>query len=68
LNISLIIHEITISRFSVFAWLDVIVTAVVVILKIIEEKDKFSKWMFPVTATLLVGPSCGLPLFLYLRE
>ena len=68
LNLSLTIQEITGYRLSAFAWLDVIITAVVVIVAISEEKNKLSRWWMPVAATLLVGPSCGLPLFMYLRE
>ena len=65
-NISLIIHEIAAYRLSAFAWLDVVITAVVVIVAVLEEKMDF--WWIPVAASLLVGPSCGLPLFLFLRE
>ena len=68
LNTSLIIQEISGYRLSAFAWLDVLVTAIVVIAVIIEEKNQITQWWLPVTATLLVGPSCGLPLFLYLRD
>ena len=65
-NTSLIIHEITAYRLSAFAWLDVVITAVVVIIAVFEEKIDF--WWIPVAASLLVGPSCGLPLYLFLRE
>jgi hypothetical protein len=66
LNLSLIIHEITAYRLSAFAWLDVVVTAVTVITMIVQ--DRVTRWWLPVAATLLVGPSCGLPLYLYMRE
>ena len=65
-NTSLIIHEITAYRLSSFAWLDVVVTAVVIIVAVFE--DKIERWWIPVAASLLVGPSCGLPLYLFLRE
>lgn len=65
-NTSLIINEITAYRLSAFAWLDVVITAVVVIVAVFEEKIDF--WWIPVAASLLVGPSCGLPLYLFLRE
>ena len=68
LNTSVIIQEITMYRLSAFAWLDVLITAITVILMILEEKNRLSKWWIPVTATILVGPSCGLPLFMYLRD
>ena len=68
LNISLIIHQITGYKFSSFAWLDVVLTAIVVIVLVIEESDRVSKRWIPIIATILIGPSCGLPLYLYLRE
>ena len=67
LNTSLIVTEITGYRLSTFAWLDVVVTALVVITLIIDEK-RLKNWWIPVAATLLIGPSCGLPLYLYMRE
>jgi hypothetical protein len=67
LNTSLIVTEITGYRLSKFAWLDVVVTALVVITLIIDEK-KLKNWGIPVAATLIIGPSCGLPLYLYMRE
>ena len=66
INIGLIIHEITAYRISAFAWLDVVVTAVVVIVAVLQDKVKH--WWIPVVVSLLVGPSCGLPVYLYLRE
>jgi hypothetical protein len=68
LDTSLVIQQIVVVRLSAFAWLDVLVTAVVVLVIIWEERDEITSWWLPVVATLLVGPSCGLPLYLYLRE
>ena len=67
-NFSLIVQEITGYRLSTFAWLDVLITAITVIIVIFEEKNRLSQWWLPIAATLIIGPSCGLPLFLYLRE
>ena len=66
-DISLMVSEITGYRLSTFAWLDVVVTALVVITLILDEK-KLKKWWIPVAVTLLIGPSCGLPLYLFIRE
>ncbi|HKW74089.1 MAG TPA: DUF2834 domain-containing protein, partial [Terriglobales bacterium] len=47
-----------------------IISAVVLLCFIRVEASRVRlqrKWL-PVVATLLVGCSCGLPLFLYLRE
>lgn len=54
---------------SAFAWLDVIVTAVVVLLFIYAEggRWKMKRLWAPSAATLCVGPSLGLPLFLLMR-
>jgi len=55
---------------STFAWLDVGVTAAVVIGFVLSDSLNRSArdvWS-PVVGTLLVGPSFGLPLYLYLRE
>ncbi len=66
-NIGLIFHEITAYRISAFAWLDVVVTAIVVIAAVLDEREGIPRWWAAVVATLLVGPSCGLPLYMYLR-
>ena len=68
IDTGLIIHEITAYRLSAFAWLDVVVTAVVIILAVFGEKNRVKHWWIPVVTSLLVGPSCGLPLYLFLRD
>ena len=68
LDVSLAAQQIVGVRLSAFAWLDMVVTAVMVLLVVFEEREKVSSWWLPVAATLLVGPACGLPLYLYLRE
>lgn len=66
LDVGLVINEITSSRISAFGWLDVVVSAIVVVVMVLEDKP--TNWWIPLVATFLVGPSCGLPLFLYLKE
>ena len=68
LNVSLAVQQIVGVRLSAFAWLDVLVTAVFVLAMTWEERDRITNWWLPVVATLLIGPACGLPLYLYLRE
>lgn len=68
LNYSLNIDEITVYRLSSFAWFDVIVTSIVMILVILEQKDKLSRWGLPVIVTILVGPSCGLSFYCFLEN
>jgi hypothetical protein len=56
-----------ISRFFAF---DLLVTAVVAIVLMLVEGRRSAvpmRWL-PILGTLLVGVSCGLPLFLALRE
>ena len=58
------------TRIGAFFGLDVFVSAVVLLAFIRWEgrRAKMKKLWMPVAATLLVGVSCGLPLFLFLRE
>lgn len=62
--------EIADSRMSGFAWLDVLVSAVVFLTFADIESDRLgmkNKWAHWL-GTLTVGVSLGLPLFLWLRE
>ena len=55
---------------ALFAWLDVIVTALVLIIFTEVEGRRVGmlrRWVAPL-ATCCVGPSLGLPLFLYSRD
>ena len=55
---------------SIFAWLDVIAAAITLLGFIVHDGQKNQvKWRFiAIVGTLSVGVSCGLPLYLYLRE
>jgi hypothetical protein len=69
-NLPLLLAELFSTRAGAFFGLDVLVSAVVLIAFIRREgaRRKMSMLWLPVAATCLVGVSCGLPLFLYLRE
>ncbi|KYG25591.1 DUF2834 domain-containing protein [Alkalihalobacillus trypoxylicola] len=69
-NVTQLINEVSQSNISSFAWLDVIVAAIVLIGFILYDgKKKGMKHLyFPIIGTLTVGVSFGLPLFLFLRE
>lgn len=69
-NLTLLLNEARENRISTFAWLDVIISAVVLIGFILYEGKRIGikhKWI-PIIGTLTVGVSFGLPLFLLLRE
>lgn len=70
LNMPLFIRDLFANRISAFFALDVIVSAVVLILFIQIEGRRLGMrtlWL-PIIGVLLVGVSLGLPLFLYLRQ
>ncbi len=58
------------SHASGFAWMDVIVSALVLIGFIVAEgrRSRMGCTWAPIAGTLLVGVSFGLPLFLLMRE
>lgn len=70
LNLLLFFRELFANRISAFFALDVILSAVVLIAFIRRDGARLGmrRWWLPIVATLLVGVSLGLPLFLYMRE
>jgi Terpene cyclase DEP1 len=70
LNLALLCQELFATRIGAFFGLDVIVSAIVLFVFIATESRRLAvpnRWL-PILATLLVGVSLGLPLFLYLRQ
>lgn len=67
LNIGMILSDISSSRIAAFGWLDVAVSAVVLVVMILDERDGIRHWWLPVVDTFTVGISCGLPMYMYLR-
>ncbi|PYI56983.1 DUF2834 domain-containing protein [Paenibacillus flagellatus] len=70
LDSSRLLEEIAQTRIGSFAWMDVLVSAVVLIGFILFEGKRSGMrllWL-PIVGTLAVGVSLGLPLFLLLRE
>ena len=70
LDIPAFIGELFSTRIGAFFGWDVIVSAIVLFLFIAAEGNRTGmrhRWI-PVIATLVVGVSCGLPLFLAMRE
>ncbi|MCG7409511.1 DUF2834 domain-containing protein [Paenibacillus sp. ACRRX] len=70
LDLTLLFKAITSTRIGAFAWMDVLVTAIVLMgFILLEGTRKRMKYLWlPIAGTLLVGPSLGLPLFLFLRQ
>ena len=70
LNIGLFVSEASSTRIGSFAWLDVLVSAVVVIGFILVEgiRQKMNNLWLPVVGIVVIGVSFGLPLFLLMRE
>jgi hypothetical protein len=70
LNLPLLLTELFSTRIGGFFGLDVILSAVTLLIFIRSEGGhrKLRLLWLPAAATCLVGVSCGLPLFLYLRE
>nr|WP_244725526.1 DUF2834 domain-containing protein [Paenibacillus mangrovi]MCJ8012697.1 DUF2834 domain-containing protein [Paenibacillus mangrovi] len=70
LDSSQLMREITQTRIGSFAWMDVLVSAIVLIGFILfEGKRRGMRFLWlPIVGTLVVGVSLGLPLFLLLRE
>jgi len=70
LDVKLLVAELFSTRIGAFFGLDVLVSAVALLAFIAWEgrrRDMKMLWL-PVIATCVVGVSCGLPLFLFMRE
>lgn len=70
LNVGLLVSEAAQTSIGTFAWLDVIVSAIVLLGFIVVEgtRQGIRKLWVPVLGTCTVGVSLGLPLFLLMRE
>lgn len=70
LNPVLLVVQAFETSISSFAWLDVIISAIVTIGFILFEGKRLvmNRLWIPVLGTLTVGVSFGLPLFLFMRE
>ena len=64
------LDELFSTRVGAFFGLDVLVSAAVLIAFIVGEGQRghMKRLWIPITATCAIGVSCGLPLFLYMRE
>jgi hypothetical protein len=70
LDLSLFVHQLFANRIAGFFGIDVIISSLVLWVFVFAEGARLGMrglWL-PVIATLLVGVSLGLPLFLYMRQ
>ncbi len=70
MNLSLFVRELFVNRIGGFFGMDVLVSAVVLVVFMRFESSRLNirrRWL-PVLAVLAVGVSLGLPMFLYMRE
>ena len=70
LNLALLVEQLFGTPISTFFAVDLIITAVVFWIFLYQEARRLqmSRWWVYLIATVLVGPSFALPLFLYFRE
>ncbi|MHC9084210.1 DUF2834 domain-containing protein [Luteimonas sp. RIT-PG2_3] len=69
LNVPLLLQQATSGHIAAFAWADVVISGVVVVVFVLVEGRRLAMcrlWL-PLSC-LVVGPSLTLPLFLFLRE
>lgn len=69
-NPSLFFQQIFENPLTTFAWFDIFVTVIVIVLMIINDGKihKMKKLWVPILASFLGGASVGLPLFLYMKQ
>ncbi|MEM7798410.1 MAG: DUF2834 domain-containing protein [Chloroflexota bacterium] len=69
-DIPLLVSEASSTSISAFAWLDVLVSAVVLLgfILVDSRREQVKHIGLPIIGTLLVGVSFGLPLYLFMRE
>ncbi|KAF1011088.1 MAG: hypothetical protein GAK29_04997 [Acinetobacter bereziniae] len=70
LNLTLFFQQIIENPIAAFAWLDVVITVMVIIFMVINDGQqlKMKKLWVPIVASLVGGASVGLPLFLYMKQ
>lgn len=70
LNLSLLAQQLFGTPISTFFAVDLLITAVVFWVFLYQEARRLQmrRWWVYIIATLFVGPSFALPLFLYFRE
>lgn len=70
LNLQLLFSQLFANNISSFFAVDLIISAIVFWAFLYRESERYlmRNWWVYILATLIVGPSFALPLFLYFRE
>lgn len=69
LNVPLLLQLATSSHIAAFAWADVLISGIAVVVFVLVEGRKLAmRRLWLPLSCLMVGPSLALPLFLLLRE
>ena len=70
LSMGLLLEQAFVNPISAFAWLDVVISALALLVFIIADSkaNRVAGSPFAIIGTLTVGVSFGLPLYLYLRH
>jgi hypothetical protein len=69
-DVPLLVHELWSTRIGAFFGLDVVISAIVLIVFVVRDgaRQGVRHLWLPILATCVIGVSCGFPLYLYLRE
>ena len=70
LDFSILLKQAFDNHISAFAWLDVIITVVVIVVMTVDfgKKSEVKHLWIPILASFTVGASFGLPLLMFMRE
>ncbi len=69
LNVPLLLQQATSTQISAFAWADVLISGITVVVFIIAEGCRLAmRQLWLPLSCIAIGPSLALPLFLLLRE
>jgi len=68
LDLKLLLHQLFANRISSFFAYDVIISAIVLLILFFSDKNRSKYQWVPLLATITIGVSSGLPLYLYQKE
>ena len=68
LDFKLLLNQLFANRISSFFAYDVIISAIVLLILIFTDKNKSKYYWVPLIATITIGVSSGLPLYLFQKE